>query len=103
MDDDGFLSKDEHRTGLFGSYVSNDDGLFDEEERKVGYVSSDDYGVWDADGAAGLTENEFGTGLGSEGIYEASDTDRDGLLSKDEFGMGRFGGYDWDKSGYHRR
>jgi hypothetical protein len=100
MDDDGFLSEDEHRTGLFGSYDSNGDGLFYEEERKVGYVWSDDYGIWDTDGAVGLTEFEFGTGLGEEGIYEASDTDRDGLMSENEFGTGLYGGYDWDKSGY---
>ncbi|MEF2554288.1 hypothetical protein VQ042_23695 [Aurantimonas sp. A2-1-M11] len=54
---------------------------------------------WDADGNAGINQEEFNTGFGEGGVYDSWDADGDGALTEDEFNAGVYGGYDRDDSG----
>ena len=54
---------------------------------------------WDEDDDSIVSQDEFNTGFGEEGIFGGWDGDGDGFLSEDEFNAGIFGGYDADDSG----
>ena len=62
-------------------------------------LAAQDVGEWDTDDDSILSEEEFGTGFESEGVFGGWDEDGDGALSEDEFNAGVFGGYDADDSG----
>lgn len=52
------------------------------------HTISNDFGTWDANGDAGIDNQEFCTGFQNAGIYENWDTDADGALSQTEYDAG---------------
>lgn len=76
--------------GVFGGWDANDDDILDENEwNETGLGVG--FGDWETDGEAGLTEDEFGTGL-----YQEYDADGDGAWSEEEWGEAEeLGWFDW--------
>lgn len=91
---------------LYGNYDADSDNIFSEEEyTAMGGTFSD----WDADQSGTIDRDEWRTfeeeGWGggtdqSAGLFDEWDTNRDTLLSEDEFGnQEAFTGWDEDQSG----
>jgi hypothetical protein len=75
---------------MFGQEAGAD---LEYEQFQTGLGSSGYYDAWDANSDAGLSENEFGTG-----VYADWDTDNDRQISEEEFtaGTDRWFGNDFD-------
>jgi hypothetical protein len=75
---------------MFGQEAGAD---LEYEQFHTGLGSSGHYDAWDADSDAGLTEGEFGTG-----VYADWDRDNDLQITEDEFAQGseRWFGEDFD-------
>lgn len=58
-----------------------------------------DYDVWDKDNSGAVTFGEWDTGFDDENLLTSWDSDKDGLLSDEEYGEGLYESYDADDSG----
>lgn len=79
-------------------YDADADGLITEDEFGTGFGGEGIFGGFDSDADGMLNEEEFGV-MGDRAALTDYDSDTDGLVSEDEFNTGMFGGYDADASG----
>lgn len=100
-DGDGSLSEEEFNQANFGNADADDDGLIDEDEWTAGvtgmfggYVGEDDFGTFDTNADGELSDEEFGLGFSETDWFGNYDMDDDDLLSDVEWNEGLFG--DWD-------
>ena len=63
------------------------------------YAAEMDYNTWDADKSGSVDYNEWGSRFDNDGMFSRWDSDRDGVLTNDEYGQGVYNTYDRDKSG----
>ena len=63
------------------------------------YAAEMDYNTWDADKSGSVDYNEWGSRFDNDGMFSRRDSDRDGVLTNDEYGQGVYNTYDRDKSG----
>lgn len=57
-------------------------------------VNADMFSDWDTDDEVGISENEFGEGFDTGGVYDTWDADNDDMLTEDEFETGLYDTYD---------
>ncbi len=58
-----------------------------------------DFGVWDKDNSGVVTMGEWDTGFDNDALFTSWDSDKDGMLSNNEYGQGLYDAYDADDSG----
>ena len=63
------------------------------------YAAEMDYNTWDADKSGSVDYNEWGSRFDNDGMFSRWDSDRDGVLTNEEYGQGVYNTYDRDKSG----
>ncbi|WP_340117067.1 hypothetical protein [Pelagibius sp. 7325] len=59
-------------------------------------VVSQEFGNWDTDDEAGISQPEWNSGLDQNGLYDDLDTDNDSQLSEDEFNAGASDAFESD-------
>ena len=102
-DRDTFLSEGEFATGLFADYDRDNDLQISEEEYGLGTnrYYGDAYGGvftdYDRDTSGFIDRTEFREFYDPE-YYARLDTDRDSLLSEDEYSTGLYGAADRDRN-----
>jgi Ca2+-binding EF-hand superfamily protein len=105
LDNDQQFSERELNEGLFRNWDKNRDGMLDGEEYRAyntawGERYGDNFTAWDRNRDSQLDQDEFNAGATEAGIYDAWDTDGDGVISRDELRRGSFDTRDADRDSY---